>query len=73
MMPESVVTWRWRPPTGYRSVFGPETVNTLKRMVDRHYSAPHRFIAVTDDPKGIDPSVELVQDLNISDKKQELF
>jgi hypothetical protein len=32
-----VVCWKWKPKPGYRSTFGPETVNTLKRMVARHY------------------------------------
>jgi hypothetical protein len=56
----SFVCWRWRPPAGYRSTFGPETVNTLRKMVARHYAGPHRFICVTDDPRGIDPAVEVV-------------
>lgn len=56
----SVVCWKWKPPLGYRSKFGPETVNTLARMVARHYARPHRFICVTDDAAGIDPSIEIV-------------
>ncbi len=56
----SVVTWRWTPHKGYRSTFGPQTVNVLRRMVARHYPAPHRFICVTDDDKGLDPAVEVV-------------
>lgn len=56
----SVVTWKWKPANGYRSAFGPETVNTLRAMVRRHYQAPHRFICVTDDPKGIASDVEVV-------------
>lgn len=55
-----IVCWRWKPPAGYRSTFGPETVNTLKRMVDRHYTDPHRFSCITDDPEGIDPSVRII-------------
>lgn len=58
------VTWKWTPPRGYRSTFGPETVNTLKRMVDRHYHAPHRFLCVTDNSSGIDADVEIVQPWN---------
>lgn len=61
-VPLSVVTWRWKPPAGYRSTFGPETVNVLYRMVARHYPKLSRFICVTDDPKGIDKTVELMQD-----------
>lgn len=56
----SVVTWKWTPFQGYRSKFAPETVNTLKRMVDRHYTDPHRFICVTDDPVGLDSGIEIV-------------
>jgi len=56
----SFVTWKWAAPKGYRSTFGPETVNTLCRMVARHYPAPHRFLCVTDDPAGLDPAVEVI-------------
>jgi len=56
----SVVCWRWKPFEGYRSQFGPEAINTLKRMVDRHYPDPHRFICCTDQPKGLDPDIEVV-------------
>lgn len=58
--PLTVICWRWEPPCGYRSSFGPETVNTLRRMVARHYPAPHRFVCVTDVADGIDLSVEIV-------------
>lgn len=56
----NIVTFKWTPPQGYRSVFGPQTVNVLKRMVARHYDRPHTFTCVTDDPKGIDPDVRIV-------------
>ena len=56
----SVVCWRWKPKPFYRSVFPPETVNVLQRMVKRHYPHPHRFICVTDDPVGIVADVEIV-------------
>lgn len=55
---ESVVCWKWRPRPGYRSTFSAEHVNVLRRMVARHYSRPHRFICVTDDPAGLDPEIE---------------
>jgi len=58
MLPESVVTWKWKPKPGYRSHFGAEAVNTLRRMFARHLQAPHRFICVTDDTTGLDPAVE---------------
>ncbi len=60
MMPESVVCWLWKPAPGYRSQFAAETVNVLRRMVQRHFHQPHRFLCVTDIPRGIDPVVEIV-------------
>lgn len=65
MEPLTVLTWRWTPPPSavpYRSTFGPETVNVLRRMVARHYPHPHRFACVTDDPTGLDPEVEVIPD-----------
>lgn len=50
----TVLCWRWAPPQGYRSTFGPETVHALDRMVKRHYPKQHRFVCVTDDPTGLD-------------------
>jgi hypothetical protein len=49
----TVVTFLWRPPPGYRSTFGGEHVDVLRRMVRRHYQGPHRFICITDDASGI--------------------
>jgi hypothetical protein len=54
------VTWFWKPMAGYRSSFCAAHVNTLARMVDRHYTAPHRFLCVTDIPDGIDSRVEVL-------------
>lgn len=62
-MPElkSVVCYKWRPQhADHRFVFGPDTVNTLKSMIRRHYTRPVRFICATDDPAGLDPDVEVV-------------
>lgn len=56
----AVICWKWKPRDGYRSIFGPETVNTLRRMVARNFAHPHRFICVTDDPEGIDREVEII-------------
>lgn len=55
----TVVTWKWPPAVGYRSTFGPETVNTLRAMVRRHYPHPHRFVCVTRETNGLDPDVEV--------------
>lgn len=57
----TVLTFKWRPPPGYRSAFGPEQVNTLQRMVARHYRRPHRFVCVTDDPAGISDEIEVYE------------
>jgi hypothetical protein len=55
-----VCTFKWEPAHGYRSKFGPETVNTLARMVARNYQKPHRFTCITDNPKGIDESIRII-------------
>lgn len=61
MTPTAVICWKWQTP-GYRSSYGSATVNALRAMVARHYPVPHRFLCVTDDPEGLDPSIEVVPD-----------
>lgn len=39
--------------------YGPEYVNKLRSMVARHLHRPHRFVCLTDDVAGIDPSIEV--------------
>lgn len=51
--PLTFVSWRWQPPVGYRSTYAPETVYALKDMISRNYSAPHRFVCVTDEPEAL--------------------
>lgn len=60
MTPETVLCFRWKPFPGYRSSFGPESVNTLRAMVARHFPRPHRFVCLTDASDGIDPRVEVL-------------
>lgn len=55
---ETVICWRWKPFTGYRSHYPPETVRVLRNMVRRHYAKPHRFVCVTDSPQDIDSDIE---------------
>lgn len=55
----TVGCFKWESP-GYRSHFGPEAVNVLASMVSRHYPHPYRMVCVTDNAKGIDPSVTIV-------------
>lgn len=64
MKPTTVLCWKWQPRPGYRSTFGPETVNVLRAMVRRHFPHPHRFVCVTDDPDGIDADIEIVSGWN---------
>lgn len=47
---------------GYRKQFGAIHVNALKRMVDRHYIDPHRFVCVTNARCGFEEGIELVLD-----------
>lgn len=51
------VTFKWHTP-GYRAEFTAEHVNTMRRMVARHYEVPHRFLCITDDPSGLDAGIE---------------
>lgn len=39
--------------------YGPEYVNRLHNMVRRHLHRPFRFVCLTDDAQGIDPSIEV--------------
>lgn len=55
----TVVCFKWRTP-GYRGVFDSSHVNTLRDMVARHYPDPHRFVCVTDDPRGIASGIEIL-------------
>lgn len=64
MMPESVVCWLWKPKGRYRSNYTTDTVNALYRMVKVHFPHPHRFLCVTDIPKGLDTGVEVIQAWN---------
>jgi hypothetical protein len=53
-MPElAVVCFKWKQ-RGYHTTFHAAHVNVLRRMVARHYSKPHRFVCITDDPAGVE-------------------
>src|SRR5690606_4263583 len=54
-----VVCWLWGPTQAYRSQFSPPHVNTLRRMVERHYPHPHRLHCITDQREGSDPEVRV--------------
>lgn len=53
MSEPTVCTFKWKAPTGYRTRFTAEHVLTLRNMVARHYSKPHRFVCITDDTSGL--------------------
>lgn len=55
-----VVCWLWRPLVEHRSIFTPENVNILQRMVARHYPHPHRFSCITDHTEGFSPDVRVI-------------
>lgn len=55
------VCWRWSVP-GSRSMYSAESVNTLARMIRRHYPGSHRIVCVTNDHAGIVPSIDIIPD-----------
>lgn len=57
----SFVCFKWRAPAGYRSSFGPGTVNTLYSMIQRHYSKDFQLFCMTDDKAGIRPEVRCIE------------
>lgn len=59
--PLVVVSWKWKQVlTNPRINFTADHVNTLRRMVERNYPHPHKFVCITDDPAGIDPEVTVI-------------
>lgn len=60
MLPETVVCMKWKPPFKFRTTYTANHVNTLRSMVARHYPHPHRFVCITDDPKGLEPGIEVI-------------
>lgn len=55
----TVVTFKWQPKDG-PAKFTSRHVNVLARMVKRNYLKPHRFVCITDEPHGLDPSIEVL-------------
>lgn len=56
----TVLTWLWQQPGG-RTKFTAEHVNIWAGMVRRHLSMPHRIACVTNTPKGIDKSIQIIK------------
>ena len=55
----TIALWKWNRP-GYRTIFTGEHVNALASQIAEFYERPHRIVCVTDDPQGIDESVECI-------------
>lgn len=51
-VPLTIVCWKWEQ-SNYKTRFTSLHVNTLGKMIKRHYKKPHRLICITDDPAGI--------------------
>jgi hypothetical protein len=55
-----VVTFKWKAKEGYRTEFTADHVNTLYRMVLKHYQKPFRFSVITDDAEGISFDIRII-------------
>lgn len=60
MLPETVVCMKWVAPFAFRTKYESAHVNMLRRMVARYFPHPHRFVCITDDPRGIEPDIEVL-------------
>lgn len=54
----AIVTFKWRPPTGYPLKFTSADVNLLYARMKRYYPEMERFICITDDARGLDTHIE---------------
>lgn len=59
-MVNAIVVWKWRNPE-YRHSYTAEHVNQKMRQMRVAYPKPHRFICITDDPRGLDPEIEVIE------------
>lgn len=48
-----IILWKWHDPT-YRVRYGPEIINAVVAMLDRHTMLPCRVLCITDDPAGVE-------------------
>lgn len=55
----SFVCWKWRT-AGSPRIFLADHVNVLRAMIKRWYAAPFRFICITDNPSGLDKTIEAI-------------
>jgi len=56
----TIVCWKWKNRGWHRPriEYTAEHVNIFASMVRRNLAMPHRILCITDDPDGIDPSIE---------------
>lgn len=54
----TIVTFLWNE--GFRD-YRPEHASTLRKMIARHLSIPHRFVCIADDPSAFGDDVEVIQ------------
>jgi hypothetical protein len=57
----TIVTFKWRPPTGYPLRFSSEDVNQLYARFKKYYPELERFICVTDDARGLKKPIEALE------------
>lgn len=50
---ETIICMKWG------TKFGPEYVNRLASMVRQHMNRPYRLVCFTENPEGVDPTVEI--------------
>lgn len=64
----TIIVWLWsdkgKPsfPRWQHSKYDARHVNAVYRMVQRHYTTPHRFVCITDNPAGIECETILLAD-----------
>ncbi len=56
----TVLTWFWSQPGG-RTQYAPFHVNIWADQVSRHLKQPHKIACVTNQPEGLDPSIEIIE------------
>ena len=55
-----IICWKWNS-NNYRTKFTEYHVNILKWMIDKNIKIPYDLICITDDPSGIDDSIQTIK------------
>ena len=56
--PVAIVCWWWKRPIQDSRYYRPADVLRLREMVERHCSAPHRFLCMTNAPADLDGGID---------------